>query len=171
MHRSIGLIVFLIVTGCDRVPMQNSAPEFPFEHAASEKVRRIFLRIEVYSEEDYRQLARRDRYVYDIRWLETEVMNGGIDQYFYNSAGDHAVGCLEALNAIGAKGSYSLLKNACDLFPDGQPSADRAVRQQQLREITGEDRDIDDLIKDGEIEVELYQLLLDNWNNSDPDEM
>jgi hypothetical protein len=120
-------------------------------------------------EQDYRDLPRRDRYLWDVSWFETEVMNGGVDQYFYNSAGDHAHECLEALNAIGAEQSHTLLKRACDFFPEGRPSANRGVRQKQLKELA-RPKHIDDLI-DGEIEVDLYQHILDYYHKADPKSM
>ncbi len=146
--------------------MPNRTVEFPFQHPAAEEARQLFLTLEVYSEEDYRKLPRRDRYLWDVSWFETEVMNGGVDQYFYNSAGDHAGECLEALQAIGAKKSHSLLSQACDLFPQRRPSANRDTRQKQLRDLVGA-KHIDDLIQ-GEIEVDLYQHLLDYYHKADP---
>lgn len=145
--------------------MVDRKPEFPFQHPAAKEVRQIFLALEVYTEQDYENLPQRDRFVWDIKWFETEVMNGGVDQYLGN-LGDHAAQCLEALNTIGAKKSYGLLKQACDLFPQGMPSRDQEVRQQQMRELTG-NKNIDDLI-DGEIEVDLYQALLDYYHTADP---
>jgi hypothetical protein len=139
--------------------------EFPFEHPAAEEARQIFLTLEVYSEGDYRKLPRRDRYLWDVSWFAAEVMNGGVDQYFYNSAGDHADECLEALKAIGAGQSHKLLRQTCDLFPEGHPSASRDVRQKQLRD--GAMPDIDDAIL-GEIEVNLYQHMLDYYRKADP---
>jgi hypothetical protein len=98
-----------------------------------------------------------------VEWFEAEVMNGGIDQYFYNSAGDHTAACLEALQAIGAKQSAELLQRACDLFPDKMPSSEREIRQKQLRAIAGK-KHLDDLLPgDLEIEVDLYQRMLDYY--------
>ncbi len=148
--------------------MSDPDPKLPFEHPAAKEVKRIFLTLEVYSENDYRNLPRRDRHVWDVSWFETEVMNGGIDQYLYNSAGDHAAECLEALEAIGAKRSFGLLKRICDLFPEGQASPNREDRQKQLRQLVGETGQIDDLIE-GEIEYELYQLMLDYYRKTDPE--
>jgi hypothetical protein len=143
--------------------------EFPFQHPAAKEANRLFRTLEVFSEDDYLKLPRRDRYVWDISWFEAEVMNGGVDQYLFNSAGDHARGCLEALQAIGAKQSYSLLKQACDLFPQGQPSPNREERIKQLdqiRKLPG-DKHVDDMIS-GQIEIDLYQRLLDYYHNADP---
>lgn len=142
--------------------------EFPFQHPAAKEAKQIFLTLDVRSEEDYLKLARRDRYLWDITWFETEVMNGGMDQYFYNSAGNHAAACLEALDAIGAKQSHGLLKQAINLFPGGRPSEDQENRQKQLREIVGE-KHIDDMIP-GEIEVDLYQLMLNYYRSAGLDD-
>jgi Domain of unknown function (DUF4375) len=159
----VASIVSLLV-GCTR--STDRPVQFPFDHPAAKEANRLFRTLEVNLEDDYKKLPKRDRYVWDVSWFEAEVMNGGVDQYFYNSAGDHAAECLKALQAIGAKQSYSLLKKACDLFPQGQPSANRTVRQQQLRDLTGK-KHIDDLIS-GEIEVDLYQQLLDYYHDADP---
>lgn len=172
VHLPLRIQVILIAVllnaylGCTRSPVSERKIEFPFEHPAAEEARKLFLTLEVYSEEDYRGLSRRDRYLWDVKWFEVEVMNGGVDQYFHNSAGDHSVECLEALKAIGAKDSYALLKQAIDLFPQGQPSTHREVRQKQLRELAGA-KYIDDLLS-GEIEVDLYQHMLDYYRKADP---
>jgi hypothetical protein len=146
--------------------MSDHNIEFPFQHPACKEAKQLFLLLEVYSEDDYRRLSLRDRYVWDVCWFETEVMNGGMDQYLGNSIGDHSMECLEALNAIGATRSYSLLEQACDLFPDGHPSTTREIRRRQLRELAGA-QNIDNLIS-GEIETDLYQRLLDFYRTADP---
>jgi hypothetical protein len=144
------------------MPENQNQSESAFEHPAAKEANKVFLTLEVYSEEDYRKLPLRDRYVWDICWFEVEITNGGMDQYLLNSAGDNAGECLEALEAIGAKQAYRLLKNAFDLFPDGRPSADRDVRESQMQRLAGANR-IDDMIH-GEIEVDLYQRLLDYYH-------
>lgn len=64
--------------------------------------------------------------------LEDEVMNGGFNQYFFNSAGDDAVAALDALALIGASATRALLVEACSRFPEGAPSRERFVRQDEL---------------------------------------
>jgi Domain of unknown function (DUF4375) len=163
------LILFALLSvspGCDRSQAPDQAPQFAFQHPAAKEVKRLFLTLDVQSEADYRQLPRRDRYLWDVSRFEAEVMNGGVNQYFFNPAGDHAAGCLEALTGIGAKRSHGLLKHACDLFPAGRPSADRSVRQQQLLAMSG-GKHVDDLIS-GEIEVDLYQHMLNYYKSADP---
>ncbi len=145
--------------------MPEQEIEFPFQHPACKEAKELFRALEVYSDEDYRKLPRRDRYVWDVSWFECEVMNGGVDQFLYNSAGDHAIECLGALKAIGAARAYCLLKQACDLFPDGKPSPRHEIRRWQLLELK-HGKQIDHSIS-GEIEVELYQLLLNYYRTAD----
>jgi uncharacterized protein DUF4375 len=126
-----------LLSGCSRSSIPDSEPEFPFQHPAAKEVKGIFRTLDVSSAEDYRSLPRRDRYLWNISWFEAEVMNGGVDQYLYNSSGNHAIECLAALKVIGATRSHTLLEQACKLFPKGQPSSNQSIRQMQLREIVG----------------------------------
>ena len=64
--------------------------------------------------------------------LVAEVMNGGFDQYFFNSAGDDAPAAIQALNAIGAAKTAALLAKACATFLGGRPSPDWFKRQADL---------------------------------------
>ncbi len=105
-------LALLAVDGCSRRPAPERAIEYAFEHPAAKEILKIFLKLDVVSEESYRDLSRRDRYVWDVNWFETEVMNGGVDQYMFNSAGDHAAECLEGSEAIGAEPSHRVLQRA-----------------------------------------------------------
>ncbi len=67
--------------------------------------------------------------------LLSEVMNGGFNQYFFNSAGNDAAVAVEALDAIGATQTRALLMEACSMFPGGMPSTDRFVRQDDLERV------------------------------------
>jgi len=147
--------------------MSERPIEFPFQHPAAGEAGHIFHALAVYTEAAYRALPQRDRYLYDVVWFENEVMNGGVDQYLYNSGGDHAAECLEALAAIGAMESYDLLSQACRLFPDAMPSANWTVRREQRQKIAGENY-VDDLIS-GEIEPDLYQRLMSYYRKADPE--
>ncbi len=64
--------------------------------------------------------------------LEVEVQNGGLDQYYFNSAGDHAVQAPAALRAIGADRTALIVERANALFPSSAPPADRGARQALL---------------------------------------
>jgi hypothetical protein len=64
--------------------------------------------------------------------LEAEVNNGGFDQYYFNSSGDHAQDAEVSLKAIGAKHTAQLVKLGNALFGASGPSPNRAARQKQL---------------------------------------
>ena len=73
--------------------------------------------------------------VFILVWeVETEVNNGGFNQFFLNSAGDRASATAAALRSIGAERMASIVDRATSSFPDGPP-ADRSVRQSLLEEI------------------------------------
>ena len=145
--------------------MSNSFDErsqLPFQHPAAEEIRRLM------DGRDWSAgAARRDRYLWLIWAFETQVMNGGIDAFVFNDTGENAKETRDALWDIGADKSYLLLGQACGLFPDGEPARDHEQRRRQLKEITGDNGYLDELV-DGEIEYDLYQKLLDYWNAADP---
>lgn len=138
----------------------NSEYSYPFEHPAAEKIRRLFLELPSLP---YERLSDPQKALWDVRWFEIEVMNGGFDQYFYNSAGSHWAQCLNALKLIGAEQSYRLLKRMCDLFPEGRPSDDRTIRREQLRTLVGNNTLDDVFPSDQNLEPDLYQRLLDYY--------
>src|SRR5262245_55698170 len=96
----------------------------PFMHPAAKRANQLFLELRFDSEEGYRKSARRDRYLWDVSWFETQVENGGVDQFFFNSTGDRAIETLEALRAIGADDSARLVEAAVALFPGAAPDPD-----------------------------------------------
>jgi hypothetical protein len=71
-----------------------------------------------------------------INALEAEVNNGGLDQFFYNSAGDNTAEIIQALEAIGAARMAEIVKRAAAKFPSGMPPKDRFARQDILLEIS-----------------------------------
>ncbi|HEX3313631.1 MAG TPA: DMP19 family protein [Gemmataceae bacterium] len=64
--------------------------------------------------------------------LEGEVNNGGFDQYYFNSSGDHALDATASLETIDAKHTANLVRQVNALFGEAGPSADRFARQKQL---------------------------------------
>jgi hypothetical protein len=64
--------------------------------------------------------------------LEAEVNNGGIHQYFYNSAGDNTAETIQALEAIGALRMADIMRRAAGRFPGGAPPKERLARQDVL---------------------------------------
>jgi len=84
----------------------------------------------------YPSLTVHERTVHCVWWLEVEVNNGGFDQYFFNSAGDHALDAVAALKRIGASSAAVILRRAIAVFEPETPSEDRFVRQAQLAKLT-----------------------------------
>lgn len=60
--------------------------------------------------------------------LEREINNGGFDQFFWNSSGDHAHETVRALEAIGALQAAQIVREAIACFPDATVPADRERR-------------------------------------------
>lgn len=65
-------------------------------------------------------------------FFDAEVHNGGFDQYFFNSQGDHAAATVDALREIGALQAVDFLREAMALFGPEGPSKDRDVRWKQM---------------------------------------
>lgn len=78
------------------------------------------------------ELSHQEKVVIDVMALQADVMNGGFDQFFFNSAGDRAVHTMTALREIGAGATAAILEEACARFPRGSPDTDRFARQKQL---------------------------------------
>lgn len=64
--------------------------------------------------------------------LETEVNNGGFDQYLFNSSGDHARFVLDALREVGAGPIADICEQVYGILPGGAPATERDERQGQL---------------------------------------
>ena len=73
-------------------------------------------------------LTEAERIVVLVNRVNFDVEMGGLTAFFYNSAGDHAVETVSALEAVGAQGAADALRAANALFPGGAPSEDRAKR-------------------------------------------
>jgi hypothetical protein len=63
-----------------------------------------------------------------VHWLDLEVDNGGLHQFFNNSAGDKTTDTIAALEAIGAFQTANILQRAAAMFPGGMPPGDRDER-------------------------------------------
>ena len=85
-----------------------------------------------YGKVGYDQLAQPEKVFVCVWGLEGEVDNGGFDQYYFNSSGDHALDSVESLESIGAKQSANLVRQANSLFGKTGPLPDQAARQRQL---------------------------------------
>jgi hypothetical protein len=80
----------------------------------------------------FSHLAENER-VFSLVWsLEGELNNGGFNQFFFNSAGNRAAETTNALRAIGAEHTASILEQAILVFGPSGPARDWALRQEQL---------------------------------------
>lgn len=68
--------------------------------------------------------------------LESQVNNGGFDQFFFNSSGCNVLLIIEALEAVSASKTAAIVRRAASKFPSGTPPQDRTLRQEQLRQIS-----------------------------------
>lgn len=89
------------------------------------------------SGEHIERLSVEARLVYLLCCFDAEIHNGGFDQMFYNSTGNHSLEILEHLNEVGASKCNQLLINALALFPDSRPAANRELRWEQLKMLDG----------------------------------
>lgn len=85
-----------------------------------------------YSKLGFEKLSPPEKVFQCVCGLEAEVNNGGVNQFYFNSAGDHAAETVKALETIGANHSADLVRQANALFGEAGPSPDRNTRQKQL---------------------------------------
>ena len=148
--------------------MYPEGPTSETEVAAAEEVCWLVCKLKWETWDRFRELPRRDRYLWHVRWFDVEVTNGGFAQYFYNSAGDHWMECLEALKAIGATRSAELLRQFCDLFPLKHPSKSQEIRRKELLQLNG-GIDLEDLVQPTiTLDADISQKLLQYYKNADP---
>lgn len=100
----------------------------------------------------YEKLSWPEKVFVCIKDIDGEVNNGGFDQYYFNSSGDHAIDAVASLEAIEATHTANLVRKTNALFGEGGPSPDRLSRQAQLDALRG-----DKAKEMNEIEKEFYQ--------------
>lgn len=80
----------------------------------------------------YDALSHAEQIALCVEGLEREVNNGGFENYFASSAGDHARDCVDALDEVGGHGAAELLRKALAIFGVAGPDPDREERALQL---------------------------------------
>lgn len=73
-----------------------------------------------------------DQVLVTVWGLEADVNNGGFDQYFFNSSGDHAFFAERALRLVGAHKMAMIVGRAIGLLGPGGVPRDRYERQRTL---------------------------------------
>src|SRR5438094_7838 len=80
-------------------------------------------------------LSPTERVVVLVSRANFEIELGGLDAFYYNSAGDEAVPTVAALEVVGATKAASTLRSANALFPAGSPPRDREERFDALETV------------------------------------
>jgi hypothetical protein len=110
------------------------------------------------------------RAVYSCYWYQYEVDNGGHRQFFENSTGILWDQAISGFILIGASEHVAILKAAVLLFPNGQPSKDRAERRDQVKRIQNEELEaLDARLYNVAQEEDLDQIAAD-YINAHPEE-
>lgn len=78
------------------------------------------------------ELNRSQRLYRAVLECDAEVCNGGLSQYFFNSAGDRWSEAVAGFSALGLPGRQEILAAAIAFFGPAGPSADRGIRQSEL---------------------------------------
>lgn len=73
---------------------------------------------------------------YLIDTFRFEILQGGFEQFFYNKSGDYTYETVEALNALKATETVSLLNKAIELYPNLPISKERSIRMEQLDQLS-----------------------------------
>jgi len=92
---------------------------------------------------DYKDLSAPERVFLVIWELESEVNNGGFQQYFHNSSGALAPHAVDALKTLGATATADIVQRALDTVIKTITSwSDDAHRQTQVNQLSSETRQI-----------------------------
>ena len=86
-----------------------------------------------YDRDGFAALTPAEQVAHCVLLLESEVNNGGLDQFFWNSSGDTWRETIAALEAIGAPKFADIVRRAVAAFPGGEPPADRDARCDAMR--------------------------------------
>lgn len=96
-------------------------------------------------EQNLSRFTENQKYLHAMIWYQSEVDNGGHDQFFFNSTGIVWKNALAGFRKIGFDKAAEILQEAVSLF-DGEPSLDRSERQEQLDSLNDNDPEcLDDL--------------------------
>lgn len=116
----------------------------------------------------YESLTEAQRFYRAVCMCDSEINNGGLTQYFVNSSGDRWRDALAGFKAMGFQERLSVLNEAIARFGATGPSADRSIRQHQLRKLYKRDDAVFDALdtryhKSSEVvEVFVSRFVLEN---------
>lgn len=87
----------------------------------------------------FAQLPERVRHLFAVYWCDSEIGNGGFNQFFFNSAGVLAPEALQGFRELGLERQARLLERAMGIMSTSYPR-DRAIRCEALEALPGETR-------------------------------
>lgn len=107
----------------------------------------VFLFVSIYDgpqryEEDLANFSTEQRLVLAYHWYLSEVNNGGHDQFYYNSTGIVWPDAVKAFRELGYLEVVAII-NASAKRLGGNPSLDRAERQEQMEQMKPNFEDLD----------------------------
>lgn len=85
-------------------------------------------------DQGFDRLLQEEKEAIALWWLEAETMNGTLNQFFWNSAGDLALIARSGLVSLGMPVTLQALQGALDHFGASYPT-DRDLRMRQLEQI------------------------------------
>jgi hypothetical protein len=94
-------------------------------------------RLEDNWDKGFATLSQEEQEAVALWWLEAETMNGTLNQFFWNSAGDLALIAMSGLQALHMRVTAKALASALAYFGDTYPVA-RDERMKQLESIEAE---------------------------------
>jgi len=100
-------------------------------------------------------IAEPRRVVFTVYWFESEINNGGFDQWYLNLSGSTACDAPEALRTLGFESIAGLVERANMVFPN-QPPRDRTLRLSQMDDISESDSELWDTLS-----TEFYESDID----------
>lgn len=108
---------------------------------ARREISRLFLKLLDRPKVSYQNLSEKERILWDVcrfaACFENTCLVGGLEHFFWNEPGNHALATVDALEKIGAKHTAAFMRQACAFFPDGEPSSDQKMRREQMERISG----------------------------------
>lgn len=88
-------------------------------------------KLETRWDEGFDTLTSEEQEAIALWWLEAETMNGTLDQFFWNNAGDMAMIALAGLKSLGMTTTRQAFESALAFFGDDYP-LDRSERMRRL---------------------------------------
>lgn len=89
-----------------------------------------------HGDKNFESLNQREKNVLYIEMFESQVNNGGFDQYFFNSSGEYAHETVIALKEIKAPQMADILNRAINVFPKLPIPKDTEQRREYMDDIS-----------------------------------